>query len=175
MHSWVAAMQSFSLVKAKRVPRTLLQCEDSDEEPQPSTGPETIGAAVDHLALGNEAAEKEEYSLALRHWEEGLREGSDAPHVLHEQMSQVLIELDRPLQAAKQAELAVEAAPKWAEAHLTLGRARLCLRDWPLARGSFAQALHFQPDHAMAKMELEELDAFIARQETRLRPGPLPP
>ncbi|KAL6770136.1 hypothetical protein ACKKBG_A33740 [Auxenochlorella protothecoides x Auxenochlorella symbiontica] len=90
-------------------------------------------------------------------------------------MSQVLIELDRPLQAAKQAKLAVEAAPKWAEAHLTLGRARLCLRDWPLARGSFAQALHFQPDHAMAKMELEELDAFIARQETRLRPGPLPP
>lgn len=51
--------------------------------------PRLQGAAVDHLALGNEAAEKEEYSLALRHWEEGLREGSDAPHILHEQMSQV--------------------------------------------------------------------------------------
>lgn len=42
-------MQSFSLVKAKRVPRTLLQCEDSDEEPQPSTGPETIVRVTNKL------------------------------------------------------------------------------------------------------------------------------
>lgn len=122
-------MQSFSFVKAKKVPRTLLQCEDSDEEAQPSTGPgEVVRASSlfvdmcvftgspdwypepktgpcpttdvatlprlqrpspDHLASGNEAADRGEYSLALRHWEEGLRQGSTVPHILHEQMSQV--------------------------------------------------------------------------------------
>lgn len=90
-------------------------------------------------------------------------------------MSQVLLEMDRPLQAAQRAELAVEAAPEWAEAHLTLGRARLSLRDLSLARESLVEALHFQPYHAMARSELEELDAFIARQEAQRRPGALPP
>ncbi|CAE7602538.1 ttc33 [Symbiodinium sp. CCMP2592] len=78
-------------------------------------------------AEGSFLAQAERYAEALQHWEEALLFTEDiferAPVL--EQMAQVLLILERPFDAIRTAEQAVESRPLWYAGHLTLGRALL--------------------------------------------------
>eukprot|EP00931_Biecheleriopsis_adriatica_P089677 TRINITY_DN63768_c0_g1_i1.p1 TRINITY_DN63768_c0_g1~~TRINITY_DN63768_c0_g1_i1.p1 ORF type:complete len:245 (+),score=79.37 TRINITY_DN63768_c0_g1_i1:108-842(+) len=111
-------------------------------------------------AEGGLLAEAERFAEALQHWEQALlfaEEPGERAKII-EQMAQVLLLLDRPFDAVRAAERAVESRPLWYPAHLTLGRALLSFGELERAVESLrrAAALVSQEESAGAGVDHEE-------------------
>ncbi|KAK2075764.1 hypothetical protein QBZ16_001505 [Prototheca wickerhamii] len=155
-------MQGFRLKSATRIKDkpSLFEEEDSDDGGNASNSADAMlmedeDAGSRLQELGNEAASRQDWSLALRRWEEALRAGSKVPQVLHEQRSQ----------AVRSAEEAVALAPTWADAHLSLARAQLAMGQVELGQASMRAALALDPDHKEATQEYEDLQRYLLAGE----------
>ena len=110
--------------------------------------------ALGSQELGNLAADREEWSSALIHWDAALRQNPEhqiAARLL-EAKAQVLLELGRTFEAIKSSTAATELAPNFAAAFLTLGRAQLNFGEPGYAIHSLERAkkMDFQGEVAAA-------------------------
>ncbi|CAL0307876.1 unnamed protein product [Lupinus luteus] len=135
------------------------ECEDGDEVNVPNTQQpqhqnqsefeETRHLAKEFQAQGDNLALNGKYREALGKWETAITLAPDIA-VLHEQKSQVLLEIGDAWNALKAATQATELEPSWAEAWVTLGRAQLNFGEPDNAIVSFDRALALKPDYEEA-------------------------
>eukprot|EP00743_Colponemidia_sp_Colp-15_P008333 GILK01009050.1.p1 GENE.GILK01009050.1~~GILK01009050.1.p1 ORF type:complete len:322 (-),score=24.17 GILK01009050.1:27-992(-) len=114
-------------------------------------------------------AENGRYSEALKRWNESLEAAPSA--VVHELKAQVWLELEDYFMGIESASAAVQLAPDWADAHVTLGRAQRNYGELELAARSFQTACSLNPQDAAIASELKEVEDLLMRQRelTRLR------
>ncbi|KAE9615281.1 hypothetical protein Lal_00048358 [Lupinus albus] len=110
---------------------------------------ETRHLAKEFQAQGDNLALNGKYREALGKWETAITLAPDVA-VLHEQKSQVLLEIGDAWNALKAATRATELEPSWAEAWVTLARAQLNFGEPDNAIESFDRALALKPDHEEA-------------------------
>jgi len=114
-------------------------------------------------------AEAERYVDALARFDEAARRNPESA-TAHEFRAQVLMELGEAFEAVRAAAAAVAAAPDWAIARLTLGRAQRNLGELRLALGSVEAALVCgHPDEAEAAEEAREIERLLVLQNARAR------
>lgn len=115
-------------------------------------------------ALGNDAAEAEQFSTALRHWDAALAQGPTPQQagLLQEQKAQVLMELNRMWDAIQCATAATEVAPEWLFGYLTLGRAQLLFGEPELAVRTFEKVEAMDGDGYARQAALKDLCAARA-------------
>ena len=113
-----------------------------------------------HFQLaGIAAAAAEDWSSALKSWNEALAKGPSLKLAaeLHENKAQVLLELGRTWEALKAATLATECEPQWAPGFLTRGRAQLNYGEPELAMESLEMVLKLEPGGELAEAAAADL------------------
>ncbi|XVE55253.1 hypothetical protein DITRI_Ditri03aG0144500 [Diplodiscus trichospermus] len=120
--------------------------------------------AQSFLAQGNKLAEDGKYREALGKWEMSLNLMPENA-VLHEQKSQLLLEIGDAWSALKAASRATELEPSWAEAWITLGRAQLNFGEPDSAIESFDRALAIKPDSVEAQDDRKTAVHLIKRRK----------
>ncbi|XP_023551627.1 tetratricopeptide repeat protein 33 [Cucurbita pepo subsp. pepo] len=113
---------------------------------------------------GNTLAENGKLREALGKWETALTLMPENA-VLHEQKSQVLLEIGEAWGALKAATRATDLDPSWAEAWITLGRAQLNFGEPDSAIESFDRALAIKPDSGDAQDDRKTATHLIKRRK----------
>lgn len=125
-------------------------CEDDIEDDELELSPSKVIGQLEDAAMklkrlkseGALLAEAERFAEALQHWEEALlftEDPCDKAPIL-EQMAQVLLILERPFDAIRTGEQAIQSRPLWFAGHLTLGRALINFGELERAVESFRRA-----------------------------------
>ncbi|XP_062223106.1 uncharacterized protein LOC133921985 [Phragmites australis] len=126
--------------------------EERAEADPNSHGLKPLDTAESLQHQGDKLAEEGKYHEALGKWEAALTLTPDNA-VLHEQKSQVLLEMGDAWRALTAAARATELDPLWPEAWVTLGRAQLNFGEPDSAILSFDKALVIKPDYNEAKAD----------------------
>ncbi len=117
-------------------------------------------------AAGCSCAEAGDMKGAIGHWRAALAlqpKDAKAEAKLHEQSSQVLLEMGRTFEAISAAERAVSCAPEWLPARLSLGRAQLNHGEPAMAVQTFQKATHLEPRSAEAWQDLAYAKKALSR------------
>ncbi|KAL2513101.1 Tetratricopeptide repeat (TPR)-like superfamily protein [Abeliophyllum distichum] len=124
----------------------------------------TQSLGEEYEAQGNKLAQDGNYREALGKWESAIILLPERA-VLHEQKSQVLLELGESWHALKAATRATVLEPTWAEAWITLGRAQLNFGEPDCAIESFDKALAIKPDSVEAKDDRQTASHLVKRRK----------
>eukprot|EP00929_Paragymnodinium_shiwhaense_P067406 TRINITY_DN33936_c1_g1_i2.p1 TRINITY_DN33936_c1_g1~~TRINITY_DN33936_c1_g1_i2.p1 ORF type:complete len:432 (-),score=141.42 TRINITY_DN33936_c1_g1_i2:442-1737(-) len=132
----------------------------SEEEEEPA---EKCGRFID---LGSEAAEAGDWTAALSYFHDAANADVTSARAA-ECQAQVLLELERPADAAQAAERACSLQPDWADAWLTFGRAALNAGNFEGADEALQRAVKLDPSlHAEADDDLERARKLQLERDT---------
>ncbi|KAL8166148.1 hypothetical protein V2J09_007647 [Rumex salicifolius] len=116
------------------------------------------------LEQGNQLAEEGRYGEALGKWENAITLMPEKA-ILHEQKSQVLLEIGDAWGALKAANRSTVLEPSWAEAWITLGRAQLNFGEPDSAIESFDRALALKPESTEAQDDRQAALHLVKRRK----------
>jgi len=131
---------------------------------------ELPAAALELRSAGNALGGQGRFGEALRAFDAAIAAAAPMRDArLYELRAQTLLALDRDYDAAVAAETAARLAPTWADAWLTLARARRNLGEVDGAAESFDTALRLAPGDVEVRREARECDMLCRRAMERRR------